>query len=77
MQVVEQEQADDTTGEAVGHGRRTRVNHTVTSSELVADSDTAATARARNVGSPLAVRFAYSDRIGACVADRIRITHEP
>ena len=72
MQVIEQEQADDATGQVVRHRDRTSVDCTSTRNQRAFDSDaTAATTRARNVGQPLAVR------LGTRITNRVSVAHEP
>ena len=72
MQVIEQEQTDDTTGQVVRHRDRTCVDCTGTRNQRAFDSDaTAATTRARNVGQPLAVR------VGTRITNRIRLADQP
>ena len=78
MQVIEQEQADDATGQVVRHRDRTCVDCTGTRNQRAFDSDaTAATTRARNVGQPLAVRYADAVRLGTRVTNRVSVAHEP
>jgi len=72
MQVIEQEQADDATGQVVRHRDRTSVDCTSTRNQRAFDSDAAAaTSRARNVGQPLAVR------LGTRITNRVSVAHEP
>ena len=77
MQVIEQEQADDATGQAVRHRAGTGDDCTGSGDKRVRDANRSTTARARDVGPAIAVRLADAVRLGTRVTNRVSVAHEP
>ena len=75
LQVVEQEQGDNASAQGVCHcgGARDHGTRTGTGNKHVRGANRTPTPAAGNVGAPIAVRFADSDR----VANRVSVADQP